>query len=435
MSSEPLIRADGISKCYRLYRRNLDRLRQMLWLGQRRFYEELWALKDVSFELEQGRTLGIVGRNGSGKSTLLQLIAGIFPPTQGHLEVNGRVSALLELGAGFNFEFTGRENVFLYAAVLGMRRQQIEQHFDDIIAFAEIGDFIDAPVKTYSSGMFLRLAFSVAINVEPDILIVDEALAVGDGRFQQRCMTRIRQLRDQGVAILYVSHEMDSVKRVCDKVIVLNDGQIVNQGDPFHMTNWYLAYLTANFDLEALRAMEASAAAAFDGEPSLDGVAADRLAQAASEFRHFRHGDGTARIRETFLTLDDGRRVDHVAMGETVTLHIEAEFYESSLQHVVGFYLRDKLGTDIVGINTYQEQLTLPEIQAGDRYEYTFRLPLHIKSGTYSLSPSVAYNQVAQNWMDYIENAVVFQVVDTVPTRTVFGFYYPPDREVSFRKK
>ncbi len=268
MSSEYAIRARHLGKSYQVYQRPGDRLKQFAWRGRRRFYREFWALRDVSFDVAPGATVGIIGRNGSGKSTLLQLICGTLTPTTGSVELHGRVAALLELGAGFNPEFTGRENVFMYGAVLGLNEQEIKDRYDHILAFADIGTFIDMPVKTYSSGMFVRLAFSVAINVDPDVLIIDEALAVGDARFQQRCMAKLRQLQERGVSVLFVSHDTEAVKRLCKHVVILHDGEVVNQGDPLSMANWYLALSTLDFDLDRLRHMQESEAERAEREAS-----------------------------------------------------------------------------------------------------------------------------------------------------------------------
>lgn len=232
MSSDPAIRAVGLGKCYNIYRKPVDRLLQMLVRQRRRYYREFWALRDVSFEVARGETVGIIGRNGSGKSTLLQLICGTLTPTLGAVETRGRVGAILELGSGFNMEFTGRENVRLNASILGLPADEIDRRFDDIAAFADIGDFMDQPVKTYSSGMVLRLAFAVQAMIDPDILVVDEALAVGDEKFQRKCFARLEELRDRGTSILFVSHYGAQVIELCDRAILLDAGQLLMDAVP-----------------------------------------------------------------------------------------------------------------------------------------------------------------------------------------------------------
>ena len=451
MSSEPAIQVRQLGKSYQIYSRPGDRLKQFLWRGRRHFHRDFWALRDVSFDVAPGATVGIIGRNGSGKSTLLQLVCGTLTPTTGSVRITGRVAALLELGAGFNPEFTGRENVFLYGAVLGLSEAELRDRFDRIIAFADIGAFIDMPVKTYSSGMFVRLAFSVAINVDPDVLIIDESLSVGDARFQQRCMAKLRQLQERGVSVLFVSHDAEALKRLCQHVIVLNDGEVVNAGDPLAMANWYLALSTFDFDLTRLREMQEAQASEADAPPPDEhAVEAPAAAVAAvvppserpgagggeanldiPEFKYFRHGDGNARIRDVFLADARGRRVEHVTIGDRAQIVIDVEFRSDQPQHLIGFYMRDRLGTDVVGINTWQERYTMPEVRQGDVLRYAFTLPIDLRPGFYSLSPSVAYHQDIQQWMDWIENALLFRVVDDDPRRTVFGLYLPHTREIA----
>lgn len=245
MSSDVAIRAEGLGKCYQIYDKPQDRLKQTLLRGRKQFYREFWALRDASLEVTKGETVGIIGRNGSGKSTLLQLLAGTLAPTTGDVHIDGRVAALLELGAGFNPDFTGRENVFMNGAILGISRAEMARRFDDIARFADIGDFIDQPIKTYSSGMVLRLAFSVSINVDPDILIIDEALAVGDAAFQFKCLERLDNLTASGTTLLFVSHSMEMVKTFCNRVVYLHAGQVRATGSPDEMAELYF------FDLRA----------------------------------------------------------------------------------------------------------------------------------------------------------------------------------------
>jgi lipopolysaccharide transport system ATP-binding protein len=248
--STPAIHATGLSKCYQLYNHPRDRLKQFLWRGRRTFFRELRALQDISLTIAHGEVVGIVGQNGSGKSTLLQLICGTLTPTSGKIQVNGRIAALLELGAGFNPEYTGRENVYMNAAILGFTPSEIEGRLEHIIEFSGIRDFIDQPVKTYSSGMFVRLAFSVAINVDPDILIIDEALSVGDGAFSRKSFDRIMQLRDAGKTILFCSHSMFQIESLCSRAIWLDRGKMIADGDAAKVVTDYQIFLDKNVSID-----------------------------------------------------------------------------------------------------------------------------------------------------------------------------------------
>lgn len=456
MSEKIVISLKNVSKCFMRYEHPVDRLKELI-LPRKTRAKKFWALEDINLELPKGHTIGVVGRNGSGKSTLLQVIVGTLTPTTGEVTTNGRISALLELGSGFNPEFTGRQNVFLNAKILGLTQEQIEQKFDEIAAFADIDDFIDQPVKTYSSGMYVRLAFSVAINVDPDILVVDEALSVGDARFQQRCMSRINHLRDTGVSILFVSHDSEAVKRLCDHVLVIDKGKITNSGSALHMTNWYLALMTVDFDLNKLRQMENSAQERDkDNLNSLDSNSSNNgedtnlsksefdsnlinnsnhdLTQ-SPEFKYFRHGDGKARITKIIVKNSQNQEVDIVYIGEMISIYIEVEFLSEQSQHLIGILLRDRLGTDIIGINTYQEKIQIPKVNSGDILTYCFSFDMNIKPGEYSISPSVAYDQYIMQWLDWIENALIIRVVDPDKDRLVFGSYLPPKREIRVEKR
>mgnify|MGYP000243955849 CR=1 FL=1 len=246
MSYRPIIEVEQINKCYHLYNQPQDRLKQLLWRGKKQFFREFWALRDINFSIQPGEVIGIIGKNGSGKSTLLQLICGTLTPTSGNISVNGRVAALLELGAGFNPEFTGRENIAMNAAIMGLSEAQIQAKTDEIIEFSEIGEFIDQPVKTYSSGMYVRLAFSVAINVDPDILVIDEALSVGDGAFARKSFERIMQLKEAGKTILFCSHSLYQVEAICNQVIWLNKGHLQAIGKPADIIVEYNTFLKKN---------------------------------------------------------------------------------------------------------------------------------------------------------------------------------------------
>jgi lipopolysaccharide transport system ATP-binding protein len=424
------VRVEQLGKAYRIYNRPQDRLKQALWGRRRCYYQDAWALRDVSFEVARGQTVGIIGPNGSGKSTLLQILAGTLVPTEGRAWVDGQVSALLELGSGFNPEFTGRDNVHLYASILGLTAGQIAERFEAIAGFADIGAYMDRPLKTYSSGMVVRLAFSVAISVDPEILLVDEALAVGDIRFQQRCMTRIRQLRDRGVSILFVTHDLEAAKRLCDTIHVLDRGRLIRSGPPDTVANWYLGYMTqdpspvADAPHETHRVSEPACGSLPSPGPRQQGAPYD-LRQSMNFFQPFRHGDGNGRITRVELLAND-ERVTHAArLGETYRFRFEIEFHAPVEAPILGFYVRDRLGTDIIGVNTYQEGKQLPPVRPGDRLVVDFILRLPLRPGPYAVSPGLAYNQHEMRYMDWIDNALVFEIVDPQPGRTVFGLLSP----------
>jgi lipopolysaccharide transport system ATP-binding protein len=298
MSSEALISVRDLGKVYRIYNKPEDRLKQMVLSRWRSYYREFWALRHVDFDVHQGDTVGFLGRNGAGKSTLLQLICGTLTPSEGEVHIRGRISALLELGSGFNPEFTGQENVYLYGAVLGLDRSAIDGRLDRILTFADIGSFIDLPVKTYSSGMMVRLAFSVAINVDPRILVVDEALAVGDARFSARCMKQLRLMQDDGVSILFVGHDIDAIRRLCSRAFVLQDGRVVQQGVPRNVTEWYVALVAANYDLARVPDLSVedpvdpvSATAEATSAPESGGASDDAAGISEGRAMQFCHGD------------------------------------------------------------------------------------------------------------------------------------------------
>ena len=425
MSSEPVIEVQDLKKVYRIYDRPFDRLKQVLFGGQR--YREFTALDGVSFAIEKGKALAVLGPNGAGKSTLLQMVAGTLTPSSGIVSVHGRIAALLELGSGFNPEFTGRENVILNGAILGIEKGEMERRFAEIVAFAEMELFVDQPAKTYSSGMYMRLAFAVAISVSPDVLIVDEALSVGDVRFQARCASRIRQLREQGVTILFVTHDVEGAKRICDDAIVLEHGKIVRSGPAAPVANWYLAHMIGDGmqtdrTLPISRGVTEAERAAADLDQSKP---PDPAATANPEFEWLRHGDGQAEIRLVEVRNSDGRATQAIELDAQATFRFEVRFLADAPRWGLGFYLRDRLGTDVIGVNTFQEGLTMAPAKQGAVVRLDFTMPLAIRPGAYGVSPSVAYSQEDLRFMDWIHNAVVFRVIDPKPKHMVFGICHP----------
>lgn len=435
----PAITIRGLSKAYPIYARPVDRLKEMIL--RRSFHGEFQALQDVSLTVPRGATVGVIGHNGSGKSTLLQLVAGVLAPSAGEVTVAGRVSALLELGAGFNPEFSGRDNVMLGGAVMGFTREEMAARFAAIAAFAEIGDFIEQPVKTYSSGMYVRLAFALAIHVDPDILLVDEALAVGDAVFQHRCMRMIRELKERGVTILFVSHDTGTVKALCDHAVLLDHGRVVEAGDPEAVVNRYHGLVAAQiaqapYEVDALPA-EAShaggttraggATLAGDAAPAGDATRAGTavLHSANPSFGQaagfFRHGTGTARFTDLQLLSPTGAPTLAVDTGTPITIRAHLAFAEAHEQVVVGFYVKDRLGTELVGSNTAEEGQALPGFQAGARASVDFAFRAALKPGHYSVTVAVAYNRRDPVYLDWVDNALVFEVLPASGGRTVHG--------------
>src|SRR5438093_5925946 len=353
----PIVRAATISKCFRIYRHPSDHLKELLSLGRRRYHEPFWAVKDVDLSIERGCCLGIVGENGSGKSTLLRMIAGVIRPSSGNLAVGGRVSALLELGAGFNPLFTGRENIFLYAAILGFTDAQTRERIPSIEKFAEIGDFVDRPVKTYSSGMFVRLAFAVAIHMDPDILIVDEALSVGDFFFQQRCIQRIQQLKLQGVTIVFVSHDLDAVRTLADRTIWMDHGKVHLEGKTDDVVSKYLAAMVTRGRKEIMQ--EEAIGKPLQASTGLE-IEDEALARIHQFIAHIpnidhRYGNGKARVQGIGIYGKDGDPINGVAQGDRICIRISVEFQDHVAQPNVGFMLRNRLGEDVTGTNLIYE--------------------------------------------------------------------------------
>ncbi len=425
-TTEYAIEVNGLSKCYQIYDKPSDRLKQMLMRGRKQYYKEFWALKDVSFKIKKGETVGIIGRNGSGKSTLLQMICGTLNPTGGEVKVNGRVAALLELGAGFNPEFSGVENVYMAASLYGLSKEEVDQRFDAIATFADIGDHIHQPVKTYSSGMYVRLAFAVIAHVDADILVIDEALAVGDAVFTQKCMRFIRKFRENGT-LLFVSHDMGSVLNLCEQAVWLHAGQIWQLGAAKEVSEAYLHYtLQEVYGHEAqLQAIEQTDAAIAppcinavpdDAPPALAYQAQLSVHNNLSEANGWKSGAGE--IESVALTVHGMRQnyTDVLQGGETVQMRITAVAHQVMAQPILGFLVRDKLGQDLFGENTLPLTSKEPHlVQAGERFQadFIFKLPM-LPNGDYAVMTSLAdgdlHNHVQHHWL---HNALFLRVVSS----------------------
>jgi lipopolysaccharide transport system ATP-binding protein len=420
MSSDISIKVDGLSKCYQIYDRPQDRLKQSLFTRLQRieglpiknYYKEFWALKDVSFQVQRGETLGIIGRNGSGKSTLLQLICGTLNPTLGGVQTHGRIAALLELGSGFNPEFTGRENVFLNAALLGLSGREIEERYESILRFADIGDFINQPVKVYSSGMLVRLAFAVIAHVEADVLIVDEALAVGDAVFTQKCMRFIRKFQERG-SLLFVSHDIASVQNLCKSAIWLHEGKVALAGSAKKVAEAYLQFtmqeisgdelqltsLTTNNKAEEFEKIDLDIESENLHDYSVQAHSKDNMALAS--------GWKTGKAEILSVTLVDKKTNNEAVYegGELLRMVIKAKANECLTKPILGFLVRDRLGQDLFGENTVSfTKLNPVEIGPGTCFEanFEFRLPM-LPNGQYVVMASVAdgdyIDNVQHHWM------------------------------------
>jgi lipopolysaccharide transport system ATP-binding protein len=391
------LRVEKVSKQYRIYERPGDRLTESLTRGRWKRHREFWALSEVSFEIERGTTVGIVGPNGCGKSTLLQIVAGTLEPTHGAVERDGRVAALLELGAGFDPEFTGVENVHLNAALMGLSRRETERLMPAIERFAEIGPFIRQPVKTYSSGMFVRLAFAVAASVEPDLLVIDEALAVGDAVFQHRCLRRIKELQERGATVLFVSHDAAAVRALCARAILLSSGRVVADGAPAEVLNRYQKII-----MEREQAYEEQARAAHD-ESADDG-------DALPPPRHtFRHGDGTAEIVGVELVDATRRAARVVETGAGLTLRARVRFARECAGAVVGFLIRDRHGVHAYGTNTKEQQIAFGRALSGDEVEVSFAFNCWLGAGEFNVS--IAAHSEAGAAFDWLDGVFFFRVV------------------------
>jgi ABC-type polysaccharide/polyol phosphate transport system ATPase subunit len=377
MSSEIALRVENLGKCYHIYEQPHDRLKQILWRGRRRFYKEFWALRDVSLEVRHGETLGIVGRNGSGKSTLLQLICGTLTPTTGSFETNGRIGALLELGAGFNPEFTGRENVYLNAAIMGLSQAQIDRRYAAIAAFADIGDFLEQPVKTYSSGMYVRLAFAVAIHIDPEILIIDEVLSVGDMLFQLKCFLKFQELQDSGKTILFVSHDPNAVKRYCSRAVLLEAGRVHFAGSPNDTINRYTRILFPEGGPVVPKAVTPS-------------PAPDQEVLPTSE-HEYRYGSGEGEIHTIMLRNAQGCATLVFTSGERMTASFRATAKGIIETPILAMTIKDQKGQEVYVTNTHYQGIAVGRMVPGDEVEIAFAQELRLIPNTYFVSLGFVY--------------------------------------------
>lgn len=424
-SAETVIEVNGVGKSYHMYERPSHRLWQALAGKRRSFYKDFWALRDVSFSIRRGQTVGIVGRNGSGKSTLLQMIAGTLSPTEGSIKVKGRVAALLELGSGFNPEFTGRENVYLNATIYGLSRAQIDQRLDSILAFADIGEFIDQPVRSYSSGMSVRLAFAVIVHVDADILIIDEALAVGDAFFSQKCMRFLREFQKSGT-LLFVSHDAAAVTNLCQNAVWLQSGRMRLSGTSQEVVEAYMTeqHVVGRRDVgvddmvvERKQRRLAADMPDFRQQVLKEAGVSNRIAffefdpdNVGQEF-----GAQGARIVDVALTDENGSPLGMAEGGEMVRLRIRVELVHALDSLIIGFYVKDRLGQRLFGDNSYFACRDAPVGGMPGEYvaaSFLFRMPV-MPSGSYMIDAAVAsgdqYDHTQQHW---IHDALEFRAID-----------------------
>ena len=375
------IQATGVEKVYKLYDKPSDRLKEALGFGRKKRYKEHYALKGVDMTIYQGETVGIIGTNGSGKSTILKIITGVLNPTGGSVHVNGRISALLELGAGFNMEYNGIENIYLNGTMIGFSKKEIDAKMDDILNFADIGDYVYQPVKTYSSGMFVRLAFAVAINIEPEILIVDEALSVGDVFFQAKCYHKFEEFKEMGKTIVFVSHDLSSISKYCDRVVLLNQGVKLGEGSPKEMIDAYKQVLVGQY-------VPAADDQGLLSDQEITAVAAAAAGTAKSEVNPdlLEYGTKDAMITGYKITDDMGRETSALLKGKECTITMQVHFEHDIDAPIFAFTIKNIKGVEITGTNTMVEKAFLSPVKAGSDMEITFTQKIDLQGGEYLLS-------------------------------------------------
>lgn len=374
--SDIAIKVDDISKLYKLYDRPSDRFKEALGLSRKKKYTEHYALRNVSFDIQKGETVGIIGTNGAGKSTILKIITGVLNPSEGKVVINGRISALLELGAGFNMEYTGIENVYLNGTMIGFTKEEIDEKLEDILKFADIGDFVNQPVKTYSSGMFVRLAFAVAINIEPEILIVDEALSVGDVFFQAKCYKKFEEFKRDGKTIVFVSHDLGSIAKYCDRVVLLNKGKKLSEGEPKPIIDMYKKVLVNQLGDEVNTEQQKVNITEIDNwkekiqiNPNME-----------------EYGNGMANIVDYAIIDDEENIVDSITKNTAFEIKMRVQFNADIINPIFAFTIKDLRGTEITGTNTMYERLYVDNVKPGDVKTVTFRQEMNLQGGEYLLS-------------------------------------------------
>ena len=396
------IKVSHLTKVYKLYDKPIDRLKESLHPLKKQYHKDFYALQDVSFEIKKGETVGIIGKNGAGKSTLLKIITGVLTPSSGHVHVNGRIASLLELGAGFNPEYTGIENIYLQGTLMGYSHAEMQAKIDEILAFADIGDFVHQPVKMYSSGMFARLAFAVAINVDPDVLIVDEALSVGDMRFQQKCYRKFREFQEAKRTILFVTHDTSTIINYCTQTIWINDGIKIDEGEPEIICKKYMSVMAYD---------QLSTSTTLEKNNDKIDTLKDSLRWTSTEgFDSF--GEKKVIITDVMMVNETNVCIDTLVGGEITTLKVKMYSKENLNDLIAGFIVHDHLGNPIFGSNTHIHNYGRLDFKAEKEYiiNFTFKMP-NLRNGAFTISPAIAEGTQGEHIQHHwVHNALHFKI-------------------------
>lgn len=375
------VRINDITKIYKLYDKPIDRLKESLSISKKKFHREHYALRNISFDVKKGESVGIIGTNGSGKSTLLKIITGVLTASTGNIEVKGRISALLELGAGFNMEYTGIENIYLNGTMMGYTKEEISKKINEILDFADIGDFVNQPVKTYSSGMFVRLAFAVAINIDPEILIVDEALSVGDVFFQAKCYKKFQEFRDTGKTIIFVSHDLSSVSKYCDKVVLLNKGEFVEEGEPKKIIDLYKKILVNQLEQHKEKEIEI-----IDNKKNIQETDINWRQKMSVNNEKLEYGDKKAEIFDFGIFDSKENLTNNILKNDIFSIKMKVRFNENIQEPIFAFTIKDIKGNEITGTNTLLEKINFDNPKKGEILTVIFKQNMNLQGGTYLLS-------------------------------------------------
>ena len=430
MDKDIAIEVKNLTKIYKLYDKPMDRLKDSLGLAKKGKFKEHKALNNVSLSVKKGETVGIIGTNGSGKSTILKIITGVLSPTEGEVNVDGHISALLELGAGFNMEYNGIDNIYLNGMMIGFSEEEIEKRMDAILEFADIGDYVYQPVKTYSSGMFVRLAFAVAINIDPEILIVDEALSVGDVFFQAKCYHKFEEFKKKGKTILFVSHDLSSISKYCDRAVLLNQGVLLGEGTPKKMIDIYKQVLVGQYPLpssdvenllddESIREAAASADKRADAKIKGDNKASKE--ELVSDVEALEYGDGAAVITEYYITDNKDVRTNSIIKGTDFTVHMRVKFNKNVSAPIFAMTFKNVMGIEITGTNSMVEKAFLEPVKAGDIKDITFTQNMSLQGGDYLLSFGVTGFE--QNDFTVYHRLYDVLSVSVVSDKNTVGYY------------